>query len=238
MDMTETERRKQWFAARAALNLGGDYPDWPDRLALPVIARLHDPASPAGMLAFLEAEASAGRLPTETIERQTQQSSRRVAYSQYLTRSTACNVAHELAGSANTVTLRMHSASAADVAGVVGRVDIGRFLTAWLGPYLPANTLTGPAGVRQEEAPPAASEPLTAMKRKGVIDRLGRKYPALESAMDRPEAWAKECRIPDRRGWYYFEHVERQCQVRYGGSASAVQAADLSAAGQLRVVGK
>ncbi|MCK0507376.1 hypothetical protein [Aromatoleum anaerobium] len=139
--MNETERRKLWFEARAALRLGGDYPDWPDRLALLVIARLHDPKAWGGMLAFLEAAAEAGRLPTETIEWQTQRPARRVSRSSYLSYSAAL----QQRMSAPPITHQVRNAGVADVAGAVEDMEIGRFLAAWIAPYRTATA------VHQEE---------------------------------------------------------------------------------------
>lgn len=75
------------------------------------------------------------------------------------------------------------------------------------------------------------------MKRAAIIKSLGRRYPALESALGRPEEWAKACRVPDRQGWYYLERIEAECRTRYG-AASPAPAADLSPAGQLRNIGR
>ena len=102
-------------------------------------------------------------------------------------------------------------------------------IRAWLRPLEQAEA------AHQEEA--AAPETLTPTKRAAIIERLGRRYPALESALDRPEEWAKACRVPDRRGWYYLESIEAECRARYGGAAPA-HAADLSPAGQLRSIGR
>lgn len=79
----------------------------------------------------------------------------------------------------------------------------------------------------------AAPEPLTPLKRAAIIDRLGRKYPTLESALNRGEEWAKVCRVPNRNGWYYLERIEAECRARYGGAAPA-PAADMSPAAQIR----
>lgn len=94
-------------------------------------------------------------------------------------------------------------------------------------------------------AAPAATKPevLTPMKRAAIINKLGRKYPALQSALDRPEPWAKACRIPKesspggKQGWYYLERIEAECRARYDGTAPA-PAADLSAVAQLRCIGQ
>jgi hypothetical protein len=83
----------------------------------------------------------------------------------------------------------------------------------------------------------ATPETLTPMKRAAIIERLGRRYPALTSALDRPEEWAKACRVPGRSGWYCLERIEAECRARYGGAAP-VPAADLSPAGQLRSIGR
>lgn len=74
---------------------------------------------------------------------------------------------------------------------------------------------------------------LTPLKRAAIIERLGRKYQGLESALNRGEAWAKACRVPKRNGWYYLERIEDECRARYG-AVSPAPAADLSPAGQLR----
>ncbi|MGL1833074.1 hypothetical protein ACKVEX_05645 [Rhodocyclaceae bacterium SMB388] len=87
--------------------------------------------------------------------------------------------------------------------------------------------------VHQEEA---KSVPLTPMKRAAIIERLGRKYPALESALDRSEEWAKACRT-GKRGWYYLERIEAECRARWGGTAPA-PAADLSPAAQIHRIGR
>lgn len=84
---------------------------------------------------------------------------------------------------------------------------------------------------------------LTPMKRKAIIERLGRRYPALASAVDRPEEWAKACRVPKeaspdgKQGWYYLERIEAECRTRYGGAAPT-PAADLSLAGQLHDINR
>ena len=83
----------------------------------------------------------------------------------------------------------------------------------------------------------------TPRKRAAIVASLGRKYPALASALDRPEDWAKACRVPreespdGKQGWYYLERIEAECRCRYGGEAPAT-AADLSPAAQLRRVGR
>ena len=94
------------------------------------------------------------------------------------------------------------------------------------------------AALRGEELPEAhdAAE-LTPLKRASIIKRLGRRYTALASALDRPEEWAKACRVPNKRGWYYLERIEAECRARYG-TAEQVPTADLSAAGQLRSIGR
>ena len=126
--MTETERRMMWHEACAALRLGGDYPDWPDRLALPVIALLHDPAAPEGMMSrFLRAEADGGRLPVTE--------ERRVAHRR--PKYTLVNglTGEQSSSPASTTTVTYHTASAADIARILEPVDVGRLLAAWLAPY-------------------------------------------------------------------------------------------------------
>lgn len=100
--------------------------------------------------------------------------------------------------------------------------------------------------VREKEAEPridglqthqGQAAEMTPTKRAAIIKSLGRRYPALESALGRPEEWAKACRVPDRRGWYYLERIEAECRTRYG-AASPAPAADLSPAGQLRNIGR
>lgn len=89
------------------------------------------------------------------------------------------------------------------------------------------------------EADQESRPELTPLKRAAIIERLGRRYQSLESALNRGEAWAQACRIPKdespdgKQGWYYLERVEAECRARYGGAAP-VPAADLSPAGQLR----
>lgn len=84
---------------------------------------------------------------------------------------------------------------------------------------------------------------LTPLKRAAIIKRLGRRYSALASALDRPEEWAKACRIPKekspdgKQGWYYLERIEAECRARYG-TAEQAPTADISAAGQLRSIGR
>lgn len=103
-----------------------------------------------------------------------------------------------------------------------------------------------PDPARGQEAEPKAGDvqthqgqaaEMTPMKRAAIIKSLGRRYPALESALGRPEEWAKACRVPDRQGWYYLERIEAECRTRYG-AASPAPAADLSPAGQLRNIGR
>lgn len=84
---------------------------------------------------------------------------------------------------------------------------------------------------------------MTPRKRAAIIKSLGRRYPALESALNRPEEWAKACRVPKelspdgKQGWYYLERIEDQCRARYGATAQA-PVVDLSPAGQLHCTGK
>ena len=108
-------------------------------------------------------------------------------------------------------------------------IEPSEHIRAWLRPLEQAEA------AHQEEA--AAPATLTPMKRKAIIERLGRRYDALESALDRPEEWAKACRVPGRRGWYYLESIEAECRARYGAAAPA-HAADLSPAGQLHRIGR
>lgn len=105
---------------------------------------------------------------------------------------------------------------------------------------------------RGQEAEPKADDEqthqgqaaeMTPRKRAAIIKSLGRRYPALESALNRGEAWAKECRVPKesspdgKQGWYYLERIEDQCRARYGATAPA-PVVDLSPAGQLHRIGK
>lgn len=77
------------------------------------------------------------------------------------------------------------------------------------------------------------------MKRKAIIEELGRKYPRLESALTRGEEWAKDCRVTGRGGWYYFDAIEAACHSRYGGnrdSNTQFKGIDLSLTGQARAL--
>ncbi len=158
--MTETERRMAWHEACAAINLARDHKNWPDSLALRVIARLHDPNNFKGLLSFLEAEADAGRLATESHERQHIVQGRRCVTSAYLTRRPSEVV--QLTPD-RTQTIVWRSALAVDVAAVIPRDTIERspFLFAWLEPFLQAE-----AG--QEKV--AISRP----KRETQADRIGK----------------------------------------------------------------
>lgn len=104
-------------------------------------------------------------------------------------------------------------------------------IRAWLRPLEQAKEAD------QDKAVPTT--PKTPMKRAAIIERLRRRYPRLESALDRGEDWAKACRVSKdaspagKQGWYYLECIEAECLARYGGAAPA-PAADLSLAGQLR----
>lgn len=220
-------RAATWDKVRQRLRLLGD--DWPEALTIEEIAFLHglrdgrpDREAEERFRDFLEYLAyhwepgEPGGLPTFEASRRERP-------------AVCCLGASDDDAMQTTIALRT-LVRVQDAARLLADLDLGPCLRVWLAPYLPAEKL---APVRTSQA-----ETLTPMKRAGVIKRLGRKYSALESAMDRPEPWAKECRVPNRRGWYYFERVEKQCQERYGGSASAAQAADLSAASQLRAVGK
>lgn len=102
----------------------------------------------------------------------------------------------------------------------------------------------GDAAAVEFESERAKAEParreLTAIKRAALINTLSRRYPALESALNRGEAWATACRVPKgqspagKQGWYYLELIEAECRARYDGAAPApAVAADLSPAGQL-----
>lgn len=90
-----------------------------------------------------------------------------------------------------------------------------------------------------------ASDGLTMLKRKAVVDRLGRKYRHLESAVNRNEEWVKACRVPKEKspaganGWYYLELIEAECRARYGGHTTEhTHAPDLSLATQLHAIHK
>lgn len=223
--MTETERRRLWHEAAAALNIATTgHTDWPDRLALSIIARIANPAAPRGVLSFLESDADAGRLPVEVHTHHIEQKRSRVATSAYLTRQPS----RQGVTPSTWTTRTTRSAIAADVARVWGEMDAPLWLVAWLEPYMQQDT---------HEGAPAAPQGLTEMKRAAVIERLGGKYRALASALDRPEQWATACRVPNRRGWYYLERIEVECRARYGGAAPA-PAVDLSPAGQLHSIAR
>ncbi|GAB1425957.1 hypothetical protein MASR2M16_31910 [Thauera terpenica] len=158
-DMTETERRMEWHKVCATIELARDYENWPDRLALSVIARLHDPKNFKGLLSFLEDEADAGRLATKSHEHQRAVRGRRSVTSAYLTRSPS--EGRQLTPD-RTQTTVSRSARAVDVAAVIPRkvIEQGRFLFAWLEPFLQAE-------VSQEKV--AISRP----KRETQADRIG-----------------------------------------------------------------
>lgn len=225
--MTETERRLLWLEARDALHLGGDYADWPDRLALPVIARLHDPVASGGMLAFLEAEADAGRLPTETIEWQTQQAARRVAHSQYVGRNDGRRLVPHEAAAPGAVLHRARNASAADVVGVVQDMDIGRFLAAWIAPY------RVPTEAHQEKAAPL-DRTETVLAKRDILDRLHNRYRELENAWKRGTPWITAARV--KHGRYILERIEDGCRDAWPKEAVPASAADLRPAAMLRAV--
>lgn len=130
--MNETERRRLWHEAAAALHVStSEHPDWPERLALSLIAALHNQATPAGMLNFLQSEADAGRLPTEEHAFQRVARGRRVIPSRYLTGSFRA-----FESPPPTVTTHVtRSASAADVAALLGASNVGPWLAAWIGPH-------------------------------------------------------------------------------------------------------
>lgn len=101
--------------------------------------------------------------------------------------------------------------------------------------------LRGEPQQRKKTTPAAVNDAESAQtptRRAVIIKSLGRKYPALASALDRPEEWAKACRIPKeaspdgKHGWYYLERIEAECRRRYGGAAPE-PAADLSLSAQL-----
>ncbi len=124
---------------------------------------------------------------------------------------------------------RMHTA--ADIAeffATRGKEPPG-LLQAWIACIMPVALV-------QSQTIDESSSQLSEMKRAAIIERLGRRYPALESALNRGEEWTKACRVPDRHGWYYFERIEVECHSRYGGTApqhSPPPAASLKAAAQL-----
>lgn len=76
----------------------------------------------------------------------------------------------------------------------------------------------------------------TECKRAAIIETFGRRFSALQSALDRPEEWAKACRVPGRSGWYYLEKIEAECRARYGGATSP--AVDMGIAAQVRAASK
>lgn len=77
------------------------------------------------------------------------------------------------------------------------------------------------------------SDELTPMKRAAIIEHMKRRYPALESAIQRGLDWTKACRVPDRSGWYYLERIESECRARYK-SPAPVPAAPMGLAAQVR----
>lgn len=126
-----------------------------------------------------------------------------------------------------------------DCSRVLAGVELGPYLRHWLAPYRCAEKLaptTAQADAHQRKVPAEIDQP-TPMRLAAVIVRLGRKYPKLSSAINRGEEWATACRT-GRRGWYYFEHLEKECQARYGSAAQPSRGADLSLATQLRAACK
>ncbi len=156
--MTETERRMAWHEACAAIILPRDQENWPDRLKLSVIARLHDPNNFKGLLSFLEAEADAGRPATESHERQHIVQGRRCVTSAYLTRRPSEVV--QLTPD-RTQTIVWRSARADHVAAVISRkvIEQSPFLFAWLEPFLQAEAQKGQAATYTTPTarPPSAS---------------------------------------------------------------------------------
>jgi hypothetical protein len=129
--MKDIDRRRQWFAAAQKLSLSVEKcPDWPERLALSVIASLDNSEDSAGMHRFLEAEADAGRLPTETRECQSKERRRQGVTSTYIT-----GASHVIESASRVRTVRTRSAHAADVARLLGNAEVGPWLAAWLAPY-------------------------------------------------------------------------------------------------------
>lgn len=129
--------------------------------------------------------------------------------------------------------------------------DVVRWLDR--GPVGPARFPANPANIRllaeyvealRPESQQSCIEPGNAawnnpMKLKAIVDELGRKFPRLESAVTRGDEWVKECKVPDRRGWYYFDALEAACHSRYGGSGDSntkSKGANLSLAGQARAL--
>ena len=200
--MNETERRLAWHKASSALHLGGKDQDWPDRLELPVIARLHDLAAPEAMLGFLNAEADAGRLPIESGDYEEALPGRRVTPSRYLEGGPSYYTTPP-----RVVKRTFRAARAADVAQVLAGVETGRLLAAWLAPYAVPSE-------EGKDVPPAATK--TAMKLEYVIDALAVTYPELRNAAKRNDPMLKHFRT-GKWGHYYLEDVEAWCAVTWPG---------------------
>lgn len=216
--MTDIARRLAWKKAQDLIRISAD--DWPVALPSCDIGALHDgskstSSNAEALAALLDDEIAAGRLKAERIVRK------------------EWPLIWAVDGDNQDWEISRDVISAEDVARVLGSLELGSLLRSWLAPYLQAET-------HQDEIAPVASQALTPMKRKGILDRFGRRYPALASALNRPEKWAKECRVPEeetpdgKRGWYYVESIEAACHARYGGTAApAASVVDLSSAGQL-----
>lgn len=122
---------------------------------------------------------------------------------------------------------------------VIGRAAFRDFLAAcdiepsehvhaWLRPLEETGKVPAPA-IETEAG-------RTPVKRAALIVALGRRYPALESALKRGDKWIAACKVPERRGWYWLEAVEEECRVRYGETRPVSVRHDGSAAGQLRSI--
>lgn len=91
-------------------------------------------------------------------------------------------------------------------------------IQAWI------RTLDSAATGGEEQSEPPR---LTPMRRAVIINRLGRRYPSLESDFNRPEDWVKGC-ATGKRGEYYLEKIEAGCCSKWGnGNAPAAAVASI-----------
>ncbi|AVR89772.1 hypothetical protein Tharo_2891 [Thauera aromatica K172] len=244
--------RTPWVKLTAEERAAG----WPDAFTPENLARLQHPyegtdpekkrarRDQAALLDALRTNIEDGTLPTVERTRTENEMERRAVTNWNAPRSTwarglFCNddrpptVIQPIKVGERTVTCHViERAAFRDFLAAQG-IEPSEHIRAWLRPLEQAEA-------RQKEAEPAS---LTPMKRAAIIKRLGRRFEALASALDRPELWAKACRVPEgaspdgKRGWYYLESIEAECCARYGGPSPAA-AVDMSPAGQLRAIGK
>lgn len=83
----------------------------------------------------------------------------------------------------------------------------------------PSDALESSKERHSEERSSAAV--MTTLKKSVILERLIRRYPRLDNDFKRNESWVKGCCVPGKRGYYFFELVEKACISKWGGSSGS-----------------